>query len=80
MAAMNVWIAVFCLCDKQTLYYVYQNTAQEPGKQSSLDLAAAISGGVLLALLALFAVVITVVSCWCIKKRKQGNKKNQQRL
>ena len=50
------------------------NTAQD------LGLVAVISGGVLLALLALLVVVIGVISCWCIKKRKQVNEMNQQRL
>ena len=67
--------------NKHYIICFYQNTAQEPGKQSSLDLVAVISGGVLFALLALFVVVvITVISCWCTKKRKQVAIRNQQRL
>ena len=58
---------------------VLQNTAKEDSKQGSLDLVAVVSGGVLFALLVLFVVVTTVISCWCIKKRKQIYKRNQQR-
>ena len=59
---------------------LYQNTAQESGKQGSLDLAAVVSGGVLFALLALFGVVLSAISYWCIKKRKQVDKRDQQWL
>ena len=46
-------------------------------KQGSLDVAAAVSGGVLLALLAILFVVITVIACRCFKKTRN---RSQQRL
>ena len=49
-------------------------------KRRSLDVAVAVSGGALLALLAILLVVITVIVCQCFKKRKLSPNKTQQRL
>ena len=49
----------------------------EANKKDSLDLVlvVAVSGGVLLSLLALLIVVVTVIICWCIRKQKQIHKR-----